>query len=120
MFKMDICRIQDAYKNLVNAIKDADEKGYEYSHAPLTEDLRALIPKIINGTLESYVTLVNPQGVTRCFTETIPENCASLNNAYAYFVDVIEGKYEDSNFLETMSLLESRFNENRKNWGLEQ
>jgi len=116
---MDISKLQEAYKRLDAAICEADKNGYQYSHAPLTEDLRELIPQIKSGTLKQYVKLANTQGIQRCFSETLPESCYELREAYAYFIDVIEGRYEDSEFLETMAILEDRFKQNRKNWGLE-
>jgi hypothetical protein len=88
---MDITKIQKALEKLLNEVHLAEQKGYQYARVPLTPEVVKLIPKIQSGQLANYVKLKNTSGVFRCFTETLPDSCATLSSAWTNFQIQLEG-----------------------------
>jgi hypothetical protein len=105
---MDIVKIQDALKKLLDEISKAQGKGYQYANAPLTEEVRQLIPKIKSGTLSNYVDLKFTAGPHRCFCETLPEDCKELENAWYGFTHVVQGLHEDPVVQEIINKMKRR------------
>lgn len=102
---MDIEKVQSALGNLLDEVEVARQKGYEHANAPLTEEVLNLIPKIKSGSLTNYVTLQYTAGPHRCFCETLPTDCKSLESAWYSFTHVVQGHHEDAEIQEILDQL---------------
>lgn len=104
---MDIEIIRLALNNLLSEIEIAQKKGYEHANAPLTEEVLELIPKIKSGNIADYVTLQYTAGPFRCFSETLPSDCQSLESAWYKFIHVVQGRHDDPEIQKIVAQLDN-------------
>jgi hypothetical protein len=102
---MDLDRIRRAAEMLEQAVRAAQEQGYENADCVFTSEVLALLPKAKAGEIAAPVKLKFTAGPRWNFTETRLGDCGDLEEAWCEFRMAVEDRDSDPAFRAYMARL---------------